>query len=580
VNYISSRSELLSVLGVLIAFYLLTVKKEHQVWVLLSFGAALLAKSTALVLLPLLLVYECMEPPEWRRWRGHIPFWLLGFVYLGVIQVNGFLSRSLAQEVRPYEEQIWTQIKALVYYAKLLFMPVGLSVEHGFNTSRSLVDAAVLSSLALVLSLGYLALLGWRRRAWGSQAVLWCAAALGLTFAVPLNVLVNEHRLYLAMAGVLLGVLGYLDATRARRWRPWGCGLLLIMGVLTWQRNTVWQDDLTLWQDAVDKAPGMFRAQSNLGLAHYERGELDPARAAFERALELNPHYGKTWSNLGLVYEDGGLFERAGSAYRRALDLRPGLAGTHNNLGRLQLKAGKLEAARSSLEQALALDPFYAAAQVNLGLVHQRSGRWDEAVRAYEKALALDPDYAAAYNNLGLVYADQGLLEEGIVALQQAVHLQPDYREAQINLQLLELQRQGVPPGEAYERLLQRFPERAELWKALGDARLHQEAWEGAAAAYREALERGSGQVEVYASLAAAYRNQGQLTRAITTYEKALELFPRNPDLHNNLASAYAAAGRLEEAIQACRRVLEVDPDNRRAGSNLQKLLRAQAAGD
>ena len=202
-------------------------------------------------------------------------------------------------------------------------MPVGLSIEHGFTTSQGLGEAAVLSSLALVLSLTYLALSGLQRDSWGSQAVLWFGASLGLTFLVPLNVLVNEHRLYLAVGGGLLGILGYLGESRKRYLGVWGGILLVLMGVLTWQRNALWQDDLTLWQDAVGKAPDMFRAQSNLGLAHYERGELEGARLAFGRALELNPHYGKTWSNLGLVYEEAAEWRAAESAYDGLLQMLP-----------------------------------------------------------------------------------------------------------------------------------------------------------------------------------------------------------------------------------------------------------------
>lgn len=578
VNYISSRAEIMGAVGILAAFYLLVVKKSHQNWALLIFALALLAKSTALALLPLMLIYEWNQAPERRRWRAHIPVWGLALGYLGLIKGNGFLSRSMGQEVRPYMEHLWTQIKALPYYFKLVCMPVGLSVEHGFKTSQGMDEAAVLSSLALVLSLIFLALSGLGRDNWGSQALLWFGAALGLTFLVPLNVLVNEHRLYLALGGGLLGILGYLGRHPRRSLGVLGGILMVLMGVLTWQRNALWQDDLTLWQDAVEKGPNMFRAQSNLGLAHYERGELESARLAFERALELNPHYGKTWSNLGLVYEAQGAFAGAEAAFARALELHPGLAGPHNNLGRLHFKAGNFSAAATSLERALELDPFYLAAKVNLGLLQQRSGRLDAALQTFREALDLDPDYAPALNNLGLAHAEGGRLEEGIAALRQALSLDPENRAAQVNLQLLELERQGVSPGAAYEQLLQRFPARRELWKALGDLRARQESWAAAVAAYERALELGPEGVQILASLAAAHRKLGALALAIETYQRALELAPDNPGLNNNLAAAYGAAGRLEEAIQICRRVLEVHPDNRKVQRNLQKLLGAQAA--
>jgi len=580
VNYVSSRSEVLGVLGVLVAFYLTALGRDRKGTALVAYALALLSKSAAVVLLPLLVLREWGRERRERRWQDHVPFWGITLLYLVVITSNRFLTRSLVQDVRPYDEQICTQLKALVYYAKLVFVPVNLSVEHGFCAGGSLLEGAVLSSLLVVGSVGFLAGRGIGRRSWGSLGAGWFLAGLGLTFLVPLNVLVNEHRLYLPSIGALVGMLGYLGARRVNAGlaKP-GWVLLLILGMLTWQRNRVWQDEFTLWQDAAAKAPGMFRAQSNLGLAQYERGDLEAALNTLKGALELNPRYSKTWNNLGLVYEELGRHEEAEKAYAQALDLRPDLAGTHANLGRLSLQRGEGERAAKYLRRALEIDPFSVQARVNLGLVFHRQGRVKAAVAEYEKALTLDPQFAEAYNNLGLAYQDLGREAEARQALGQAVHLRPDYEEARINLQVLQLRGEGRSRREIYARLVRNFPGRVDLWKALAEELARSRAWEEAVNAYEEALRLQPGLQGVHAGLAGAYRSLGKLDAAIAAYERGLEVEDDSLALYRNLASAYAAAGRLAEAIQACRRALEIDPGDARTAAHLEKLLAAVKRG-
>src|SRR5207237_885979 len=43
---------------------------------------------------------------------------------------------------------------------------------------------------------------------------------------------------------------------------------------VVWQRNRVWRDGLSLWQDAVAKGPGNGRAALNLGRELMARGKL------------------------------------------------------------------------------------------------------------------------------------------------------------------------------------------------------------------------------------------------------------------------------------------------------------------
>jgi protein O-mannosyl-transferase len=579
VNYISSRSELLAGLGVLAGFYLAGKAGRRKGWALGAFGAGLLSKSMAIVLIPLLAMRELFQGRENRSWKGHWPFWGIGAIYLGIITVNRFLPQSLSQEVRPLAEQVFTQFKGLVYYLLLSVMPVRLSVEHEFAVSRSLLDEAVLGSVALFGSLIFLAIRGGRRAIWARWGVGWYLIGLSVTFLVPLNVLVSEHRLYLASIGILVAVLGYLKKGKKGPALQWATsGLLLILAVLTWERNRVWADEFSLWGDAMTRAPGMFRTQSNWGLALYDRGDLDEALVAFGKALELNPAYGKTWNNLGLVYEGMRRFPEALEAYEKGLELRGDLAGTHVNLGRLNFQLGRVDEGEAYLKRALEIDPLSIPARVNLGLIRQRQERYGEAVEEYQKALQADPYNAEALNNLGLVYGEMGKDERALQTLEKAVGLREDYLEAQINLKVIQMRKRGVPRREIYAQLARDYPGRTEIWMVFGEEMGREGSWEEAGKAYARALEQDPGLQGIYLRLGGAYRHLGQLERAIGIYERGVGVEGDSLALFHNLASAYAAVGRLDEAIDICQKILAANPGDVRARENLERLAR-RAAG-
>ena len=81
------------------------------------------------------------------------------------------------------------------------------------------------------------------------------------TAVMPLNVLVNERRLYLALVG-FSWLCGYLLARRKDR-LLWALPPLLAL--LTLIRNPVWVDELSLWMDAARKAPAHVSSADQLG---------------------------------------------------------------------------------------------------------------------------------------------------------------------------------------------------------------------------------------------------------------------------------------------------------------------------
>jgi len=128
------------------------------------------------------------------------------------------------------------------------------------------------------------------------------------------------------------------------------------------------------------------------------------ARAARAAAEPLDADQ---WYDLGFDLEAVDLDE-ARDAYRRALELDPDHADAHVNLGRLLQEGGDAAEAAAHFRLALERNPRHATAWYDLGVALEDLRRRGDAIRAYEQAIAVDPRLADAYFNLSRLYEAAG----------------------------------------------------------------------------------------------------------------------------------------------------------------------------
>ena len=486
VNYISARSESLAgmlYLGGLFSFAVCygqgRAAFKYVSWICLLAG--LLTKSSVITLPAALLLFDGILLHRFRsKWSlreavsRHGVYWLIASVYLLSIVLNRFLTTSLANRVRSMDEQLLTQVKALSYYGKLLVWPYGLNVEHQFLVSDS-ADGAVLLPLLVLVAFG-MALVGLYRKRMRVLlfSCLWGLLSLLPVLIMPLNVLVNERRLYLPAAAFCIGLAYLLKGSSLRRYAlPTGGGIMVVFALLTFQRNMDWKDDFTLWKDALEKASHMPRAHLYMGNAHKDAafkavagssealGHWNQARGAFRRAIELQPRGDlalRALNNLGAVSFVLQDIKGAEQAYRRAVELNPAFADALINLGTIYHERGRradreagrllLEQSVSYYERALQQLPNHADAWANMGLAYADMGNRQQAREAYERALFLNPRNPRLLTNMGNYYAtlaQQTAGEEQVRALEQArsfynqsIRLNPSYEVPRNGLRFVE----------------------------------------------------------------------------------------------------------------------------------------------
>ena len=210
--------------------------------------------------------------------------------------------------------------------------------------------------------------------------------------------------------------------------------------------------------------PGTFyaspgeRNEFQYGLELSEQGFDAPAVAVFERVAKLDPT-AITLYNLGTLYMKRGNPLGARAAFERALEMQPEYAEASNSLGALLAQGGELPAAIERFRAALQTRPDFPDALNNLGFALFQTGQPAQALDLYEKALALQPAFPEALNNLGIFYGRQGDLEQAEGYFRQAVEKRAGYGEAATNLALV-LAARGQPDAAVtvLQRLLEENP--------------------------------------------------------------------------------------------------------------------------
>ncbi len=482
VNYVSSRSETVATAAVLGALLLHLAARGRRgaaslalsAGALLLYAAGLLGKEIAVAFPPAVFLLEWLDPAAGsagRRLRNALlraaPAVLLTVGYLAlrkallgqamagvagrIFEVSG-RADLLSGGGRSVVENLLTQARVFWLYAGLLLVPVSLCVDRFVRVSTAIAEPAVLLSL-LGIALLLAALVLVRRRA-PLATFLGFLFLLGLaptSTIIPLNVLMNEHRLYLPGVAFAVGQATVLAALLRVRPRA-GIALSAAIGAcwlaVVVPRNLVWQDPLRLWEENVRASPRSFRGWNQIGAEWH-------AKVA----------------EVGLVPEAMPLLERALAGFREAERLYPGWYNAHLNIGivlrdmaRIDGSAEKFEEAIRHFERCRVISPREYRARYQAAATYGFWKRYDEAIArfaamaaedpgpggrrlgiylfpiarlsaergdlptaeaTYREILDAAPDDADAVEGLATVLADAGRTEEAVAALKALVGRRP-----------------------------------------------------------------------------------------------------------------------------------------------------------
>ena len=133
------------------------------------------------------------------------------------------------------------------------------------------------------------------------------------------------------------------------------------------------------------------------------------------------------WNILGAVHKDLNQLEQARRAFKKVIELKPFDPDGFNNIGVTLQEQGKLEDAIKAYNKAISLNSEYAEAHYNLGNSLNYTGKKDAAIKSYKKAISIKPNHFNAYNNMGNALKDQSKIAEAIKSYTKALSIKPNF---------------------------------------------------------------------------------------------------------------------------------------------------------
>lgn len=506
VNYISARSSLMG--SVLLFCTVLAYVRAREgpgpekKWLAITNVVLLIALGTKLLAITvpaLLIAYEVLLGPSRDKLRADAPkVWAMRLVPPAAIafgfaalheMVIGATARGARSSITPVSHLL-TQTRVWQRYQALYAWPEDLCADLVMRWSEVPWEGETARAILWTIMLVAVAFAVRKRMPAFAFGVVWFYVTLSPTNSiVPLAEPATEHRVYVAMPGLVWGSLAILFTLLGERLkapltrRAVAIGAAFVLGgatLATTTRNRVWKDEATLWSDVIECAPTNGRAHLNYGRALFGKGDLAGARKSYEQCLMHWPAYAFCYINLvvldleekrsdladqhitmaeqlaptnvythlwrGEVDLAAERYQTAEAAFGRALTVAPGLLAARRGLAQTKFELGRLDEAKPELEALGAQNGLYAPGWFALGYLAEADKDEKLAEQRYNRALRIDPRYKRARFNLARLLHGQNRLDAAI----------PHYRHLQTPDALFNLALALVAQGKLREAGLAR----------------------------------------------------------------------------------------------------------------------------
>lgn len=520
VNYIISRSDILSTLAIVASFTIYTSFQNLRKYYLYVIPVAIgmLAKETTIMFAPALIAYDYMLVQQkslmdlfnLKELKSFLKSLTTGLpaLLLCIALAAYSMSRIEVFEMASTSGGWYklTQPYILLHYISQFFLPFGLSADTDIPMIYSLADDRLFIGFGFLLLLLVLIFITSAHKSWRpfSFGLVWFLLMLLPTSLVSLAEVTNDHRVFLPYLGLVVSMVclvynlynGVLKNIPVARVGLLSFLLIAISGYVygTYQRNIVWAKDESLWKDVTEKSPNNGRGWMNYGLTLMGRGDYTNAEYCYNQALKHTPNYYILHVNIAILQEATGRKKEAEEHYKQAVKYGPGYVEAYY---------------------------YYARFLYN-------SGRTAEA---------------EIYTNKGLEIFDG--------------HLYSRY----LLMDILSFNRDWRKLAAVAQRTLQMYPNDIKAANSLSIATNPDAALSSPVSKTLTAADLLNQSLALY--------NAGKFRECISTCYRALALQPNYVEAYNNICSAHNQLLEYDSAVLACSKAMELRPDYTLAKNNL-----------
>ena len=427
---------------------------------------------------------------------------------------------------------LFTQFSVIARYIRLLFLPIGQNFDYDYPVSNNFFEMRTMFSFLGLLSLIVLAIFLFKRSRIISFGIIFFFLTLSVESGfIPINDVIFEHRTYLPSIGFFLVLASSIYVLLWNKYKYLAIAVLVIIigsnSILTYGRNKVWKDDLSLWNDVALKSPHKARPFVNRGYAYRNLDQRDNEIADYTTAIRIDPKFTIAWYCRGVAFGSLGQWDKAIADYSKAIEI----------------------------------DSGYSDALISRGIAFGSRRQWDKAIADYSMAVKINPNNAQAYSNRGIAYNNLGQLNNAVADYSRAIGIEPNYMDAYMD--------RGVAYGGLgqldkaiadFSKAIQIDPKFAKAWYSRGVAYGILKQWDNAIADYTRAIEIDPKYTRACYNRGAAYANLGQWANAITDYTRAIGIDPGYAKAFYNRGVAYDNLGQFDNAIADYTKAIVIDP--------------------
>jgi protein O-mannosyl-transferase len=513
VTWLSGRKYVLLSFFSFLSFYLFvknSVAEKYSIWLsggsLITAILAVFSSPFGIVLPVIFFLYDyCRDESNnpffvlKRRLINYLPY--LIFVLLAVPKLWTVLvigsSREHYQGNAVYT--LWCMLMVIFDYFRNLIFPAWLNTRYPNYIILTMLHYKIFISLTGFVFLSWCIV---RHIKQSRKGLLFCAGWFFISWLpasniIPISTRMADRYIYIAAIGFFLWVFSiifiYVNANKRNIAIICIVPFLIVCAGLSIQRNMVWKNSITLWNDSLRKTPRNVLALTNLGGAYFDKGK----------------------------YKD------AIGYYRTAALIKPDHFAVHNNLGAAYMKDGQLKKAEKQYLEDTKINPGRVQSFERLAKIYERLGENEKAIPLYEKVVQLSGEDPEKYYNLASFCAAEGKYEKAIVNFRKAIEIKPDYPEAYYDMGRVFHSTNRIDKAEEhYLKALDFKKDYPEPYNSLGNVMLAKGAYDKAEEYYRKAIEIRPEYPEVYYNMGNGYVLRNDLDTALEYFRKALHFDP------------------------------------------------------
>jgi tetratricopeptide (TPR) repeat protein len=312
----------------------------------------------------------------------------------------------------------------------MLFVPYNLNIDHDFPAIRNFSTIGTYIPVIIFCFIILSAIYNLKKFPVQSFGVLFFFLAISVESSViPLGNVIMEHRLYLPVWGFTLFITCTVFSIRyindSQRYAVFIL-IICLFSYLTYQRNAVWKNDITLWSDAVKKSPNKLRPHQNLCVGYYAEQKYSEAIAECKAALQIDSSDMVSYNNLILMLNILGQTQEAEIYLKKMKDVDTENILYRQNQADFYFVQEKYNDALEVFKELLKKDNTYGEKVLKAAILLENKKEYDYALAYYDLIKTSNTDNYKVYLNSGKINYYKNNYKSALIDLDSALKFNID----------------------------------------------------------------------------------------------------------------------------------------------------------